>query len=107
MSVRFTSVLLLAATVAYATVEPASHSHTDGKRLSSRWYHEEDHPVHKLFRRAGSNDGVTYPAIGTAGMLCVELLLSSINAPIGQNGLRASPPTSPRPRTCPRHGSTR
>ncbi|KAF8559108.1 carbohydrate esterase family 4 protein [Imleria badia] len=62
MPARFTSALLLAATVAHASVYPA---HTDGERLPSRWYHEEDHPVHSLFRRAGSNDGVAYAAIGT------------------------------------------
>lgn len=71
MPVRFTSALLLAATAAYASVNPASHAHTDGKRLPSRWYHEEDHPVHNLFRRGSSNDGISYAAIGTSGMLCV------------------------------------
>ncbi|KAI9574858.1 carbohydrate esterase family 4 protein [Boletus coccyginus] len=65
MPVRFTFALLLAATVAHASVDPTSHSHTDGRRLPSRWYHEEDHPVHNLFRRAGNNDGVTYAAVGT------------------------------------------
>ncbi|KAF8450717.1 carbohydrate esterase family 4 protein [Boletus edulis BED1] len=66
MPVRFTSILLLAAaTVARASIDPASHAHTDDRRLPSRWYHEEGHPVHSLFRRAGSNDGVTYAAIGT------------------------------------------
>ncbi|KAH0839752.1 carbohydrate esterase family 4 protein [Lanmaoa asiatica] len=65
MPVRFTPALLLAATVAHASVNPAGHSHSDGRRLPSRWYHEEDHPVYSLFRRAGSNDGVTYATIGT------------------------------------------
>lgn len=83
MPVRFTSVLLLAATVARASVKPASQSHAHGERLSTRWYHEEDHPVYSLFRRAGSNDGVAYAAIGTPGMLCFEFLLFNINTPAG------------------------
>lgn len=80
MPVRFAFALLLAATVARASVNPASHSHTDGGRLPSRWYHEEDHPVHNLFRRSGSNDGVTYAVVGTPGMFCVELLLQYSHA---------------------------
>ena len=77
MPVRFTSALLFAAAVAHASVQPASYTDTDGERLPSRWYHEEDHPVHSLFRRAGNNDGVAYAAIGTPGMFffCVESLL--------------------------------
>lgn len=75
MPVRLTSALFLAATVAHASVDPASHSHTDGKRLPGRWYHEEDHPVYSLFRRAGSNDGVTYAAIGTPGMFLRRITL--------------------------------
>lgn len=74
MPVRFASVLLLAATAARASVKPATHSHTDAGHLPSRWYHEEGHPVYSLFRRAGSNDGVAYAAIGTPGMPCAEFL---------------------------------
>ncbi|KIJ70563.1 carbohydrate esterase family 4 protein [Hydnomerulius pinastri MD-312] len=66
MSTRLASALLLAATIAHATVTPIHHeSHVENKRLPNTWYHEEDHPVHKLFRRAAANDGVTYAPIGT------------------------------------------
>lgn len=74
MPVRLTSALLLAATVAYASANPAGHTHIDANPLPGKWYHEDDHPVYSLFRRAGNTDGVTYPAIGTAGTFGVSCL---------------------------------
>lgn len=52
--------LLLAAPLAFAL-----HHHGPARRaLPDSWYHPRDHPVHKLFRRGGT-DGTTYPAVGT------------------------------------------
>ncbi|KAF9221968.1 glycoside hydrolase/deacetylase [Gyrodon lividus] len=63
MSTRLASALLLAATIAHASVTPGTN--VGGKRSPSKWYHEEDHLAYSLFRRAGSNDGVVYAPIGT------------------------------------------
>lgn len=47
---------------------PASaHDHVTGS-LPGKWYHEDDHPAHKLFRR-GPTDGATYPVVGSSAWL--------------------------------------
>ncbi|KIJ20540.1 carbohydrate esterase family 4 protein [Paxillus involutus ATCC 200175] len=61
MSIRLASALFLAAAVAHTSAAHVSHV---AKRSPSTWYHEQDHPAYKLFRRAAT-DNVTYPAIGT------------------------------------------
>lgn len=61
------SAILLAASAVYASVAPAHESHTENKPLGKRWYHEDDHPVHALFKRGPVGDGIIYPAIGTPG----------------------------------------
>ncbi|KAJ7185323.1 glycoside hydrolase/deacetylase [Mycena filopes] len=43
-----------------------AHAHNIAKRLPSpQWYHDSDHPVHELFRRAAPTDGATYAAVGS------------------------------------------
>lgn len=44
------------------------HDHSDevGRALPGSWYHEPDHPVHALFKRA-PGDGTTYAPVGTPG----------------------------------------
>ncbi|CAA7259764.1 unnamed protein product [Cyclocybe aegerita] len=39
-------------------------SHEASGSLPSSWFHQRDHPVHALFRRA-PGDGNDYPAVGT------------------------------------------
>lgn len=41
------------------------HSHPQGA-LPDRWYQDDDHPAHSLFKR-GPADGVTYAPIGSPG----------------------------------------
>ena len=63
------SLLFLAASFAAASAVPHDshdHDHAVNSALPSRWYQDEDHPVHALFRR-GNTDGITYPAIGSNG----------------------------------------
>ncbi|KAF8194429.1 carbohydrate esterase family 4 protein, partial [Mycena galopus ATCC 62051] len=48
---------------AHGTHDDASH--TAAQALPSGWYHDSDHPVHELFRRADT-DGVTYPVVGSS-----------------------------------------
>ncbi|KAJ3563277.1 hypothetical protein NP233_g9041 [Leucocoprinus birnbaumii] len=59
--------LLLVAPAVLAVTVPSSeaHDHTVSRSLGARWYHDEDHPVHSLFRRGGMTDGITYPAPGS------------------------------------------
>ncbi|OSD04276.1 glycoside hydrolase/deacetylase [Trametes coccinea BRFM310] len=69
------SFLLLAATALLSTSATSAtalphdhhdHEHTVNKRLPGTWYHPEDHPAYKLFRRdAAQTDGVVYAAVGT------------------------------------------
>lgn len=59
--------VLLTASAAYASVTPTYRFHTEDTPLHEMWYHEDDHPVHALFKRGPVDDGVSYPAIGTPG----------------------------------------
>ncbi|KAF7344372.1 Carbohydrate esterase family 4 protein [Mycena sanguinolenta] len=45
-----------------------AHTHIESKRLpTANWFHESDHPVHGLFRRASEDtDGVTYATVGSS-----------------------------------------
>ncbi|KAM5540539.1 hypothetical protein V8D89_005997 [Ganoderma adspersum] len=68
------SLLFLAASFAAASALPHDshdHDHAANRALPSRWYQDEDHPVHTLFRRANT-DGITYPAIGSNAPLALE-----------------------------------
>ncbi|PPQ91816.1 hypothetical protein CVT25_000265 [Psilocybe cyanescens] len=42
-----------------ATVEH-DHVHNVHRALPGSWYHDQDHPVHELFKRAPPGDGTTY-----------------------------------------------
>ncbi|KAJ7142131.1 carbohydrate esterase family 4 protein [Mycena crocata] len=58
--------LLLFPLLSAATVHHRhDHSHRAAKRLPSTWYHDEDHPVHSLFKRGGATDGAVYAAVGS------------------------------------------
>lgn len=63
------SAILLAASAVYASVAPAHESHTKSKPPGNSWYHEDDHPVHALFKRGPVGDGIIYPVVGTLGKL--------------------------------------
>ncbi|KAG0709635.1 carbohydrate esterase family 4 protein [Suillus ampliporus] len=62
---RLSAILLLATSVVYASVAPTHESHTENKPLRNKWYHEDDHPLHALFKRGPVGDGITYDAVGT------------------------------------------
>ncbi|KAJ7502621.1 carbohydrate esterase family 4 protein [Mycena galericulata] len=56
---------LLSAALVHRT-DDHDHSHSAAKRLPSTWYHPDDHPVHKLFKRgAAATDGATYATVGS------------------------------------------
>ncbi|KAG1754040.1 carbohydrate esterase family 4 protein [Suillus paluster] len=67
---RLSAILLLATSAVYASVAPTSvfpthESHTENKTSRNKWYHEDDHPLHALFKRGPVGDSITYPVIGT------------------------------------------
>ncbi|TCD66980.1 hypothetical protein EIP91_000660 [Steccherinum ochraceum] len=52
--------------VSAAVVPHDIHDHAPTRTsLPSRWYHEDDHPAHKLFKRGQPGDGVTYASVGS------------------------------------------
>jgi hypothetical protein len=59
--------VFLTASAVYASVTPTHGSHTEDTPLHKMWYHEDNHPVHALFKRGPVDDGVPYSAIGTPG----------------------------------------
>lgn len=65
---RFVSALLLAASLAQAIDVDVVDQDVAGSEhhFSSKWYHDEGHSVHSLFRRA-SNDEITYSPVGSPG----------------------------------------
>lgn len=62
-SALFASLPLLSAAL-YTPGASHTHSHVEKRALPQRWYQDEAHPVHSLFRRA-TDDGEDYPAVGT------------------------------------------
>jgi len=61
------TIVLLATSVVYAIVAPTLESHTEGTPLLNSWYHEDNHPVHALFKRAAVGNAVSYAEVGTPG----------------------------------------
>lgn len=62
------AILLLSAVLApvRSVAAHGDHEHVArGASLPGSWFHEEDHPVHALFRRDISTDGADYPEVGT------------------------------------------
>ncbi|KAF8914600.1 carbohydrate esterase family 4 protein [Mucidula mucida] len=60
----FSLLLVVNAALAGAVVLPRhdDHEHVMRKRvLPGKWFHDDDHPVHKLFGRAPPGDGTDYP----------------------------------------------
>jgi chitin deacetylase len=57
----FGAFLVLTAATAVPHKQP--HFHEAERSLPKRWFHQEDHPVHSLFRRGG--DGQTYEEVGS------------------------------------------
>ncbi|EJD01510.1 glycoside hydrolase/deacetylase [Fomitiporia mediterranea MF3/22] len=54
--VALTALAVASASLALVAAHPHPHaSETRSAPLPGRWYHEEDHPVHALFRRAPTN----------------------------------------------------
>lgn len=67
----FSLLLVVNAALAGAVVLPRhdDHEHVMRKRvLPGKWFHDDDHPVHKLFGRAPPGDGTDYPDVGSQGM---------------------------------------
>ncbi|KAJ7771364.1 hypothetical protein DFH07DRAFT_804088 [Mycena maculata] len=48
-----------------SVIRHEDHSHTTAERLPSTWYHDSDHPVNALFKRAPTTDGITYAEVGS------------------------------------------
>ncbi|KIY65688.1 carbohydrate esterase family 4 protein [Cylindrobasidium torrendii FP15055 ss-10] len=61
------SLQLLVSTLAVASLAVNAHpTHThQGRALERKWYHDDDHPVNKLFPRV-SDDGGNYPELGSS-----------------------------------------
>lgn len=55
-----TVLALLAAPAVFA--HPVEHSHVEARSLGARWFHEDDHPIHRLFtRQNNSTNGTLTP----------------------------------------------
>ncbi|KAG8743382.1 hypothetical protein FRC10_012186 [Ceratobasidium sp. 414] len=59
----FAAVLALVAAAPAVLAHPLDLSHVEKRSLGARWYHDEDHPVHRLFAR--QNNSNPYPAVGS------------------------------------------
>ncbi|KAL0961412.1 hypothetical protein HGRIS_006361 [Hohenbuehelia grisea] len=64
---RSTLVLLAASLVSARFSHQYIHDHQDIARgaLPNRWFHDDAHPVHQLFKRGPSTDGVEYAEVGS------------------------------------------
>jgi chitin deacetylase len=67
LSVILPSLVTLSSVHAHKLPAREAESHAEEGRLPSRWYHEERHPVHELFKRAPTTDGATYATVGSDG----------------------------------------
>jgi len=64
-----TATLILALPLVQAVILPSKRSegHSGPGNLQGNWYHPEDHPAHRLFKRQSNpTDGVTYSPVGSA-----------------------------------------
>lgn len=52
---------------ALAVSRDALGDFSDLRLPEKTWYHNNDHPVHALFKRSGT-DGTDYPQVGSPGM---------------------------------------
>lgn len=71
------------AAAASAAVLPSDghheHEHVTRQRVPGQWWHDDEHPVHSLFRRA-SDDGTDYPDVGSPGMFSLCYLSRAVNS---------------------------
>ncbi|KAG9123464.1 hypothetical protein FRC07_014908 [Ceratobasidium sp. 392] len=58
-----TAVLALIAAAPAVLAHPLDTAHVEKRGLGARWYHEESHPVHRLFARQNSSN--PYPQVGS------------------------------------------
>ncbi|KAG2013658.1 chitin deacetylase [Coprinopsis cinerea AmutBmut pab1-1] len=56
--------LVSAVTVPALNDRHDSHEHVQPGALPERWYQDDSHPVHRLFKRA-TDDGIAYPPVGS------------------------------------------
>jgi len=56
------AVFALVAVTPAVLAHPLDISHVEKRSLGARWYHDADHPVHRLFARQNSDP---YPAVGS------------------------------------------
>ncbi|KAF7433435.1 hypothetical protein PC9H_005387 [Pleurotus ostreatus] len=61
------ALLLLAAPFVSAGIVARHDAHHDVSpgQLPTTWYHTDEHPVHKLFKRGPATDGINYAAVGS------------------------------------------
>ncbi|KAG9079025.1 hypothetical protein FRC06_007994 [Ceratobasidium sp. 370] len=57
------AVFALVAAAPAVLAHPLDHSHVEKRGLGARWYHDADHPAHRLFARQNNSD--PYPAVGS------------------------------------------
>ncbi len=58
------ALLLLAPLLAASVPLEEFHDHSVRGQLAARWFQDDDHSVHTLFRR-GPTDGVAYAGVGS------------------------------------------
>lgn len=83
----FASVLLIVPLLVASVPVFEPHDHSVKGRLAARWYHDEDHPIHSLFRSGPTDDEIQYAPVGSAGLhyltytrICCFLTYSSHTA---------------------------
>ncbi|KAG8722828.1 hypothetical protein FRC08_007776 [Ceratobasidium sp. 394] len=60
-----TAVFALFAAVPAVLAHPLDHAHVEKRGLGARWYHDADHPVHRLFARQSNSSNDPYPPVGS------------------------------------------
>lgn len=92
---------LLAAPAALA--HPVGQNHVEARGLGARWYHEAEHPAHRLFARQNANS-TGYPAVGSSAWTAKYPAgkLTTANTPSGWlDALNAAVSAGKIPTNCP------
>ncbi|KAF8992511.1 hypothetical protein BDQ17DRAFT_1392835 [Cyathus striatus] len=91
------------------------HAHEIQRRLPTKtWYHDEDHPVHALFKR-GETDGNNYPSVGSPAWSAPfptltpdssalpQEWVNALNAAVSAGNIPNIPPSVPVPNNNPKY----
>lgn len=60
-----TSLLSVVSAAVIPSHNSHDHDHAAQRILPDRWYHDDDHPVHALFRRQAGTPSTSFPQVGT------------------------------------------